>query len=89
MAERIPFKRLLCCFCMVPWCQWSHAEEGPGIAAGPQENRFCLHPRKGSHRRWKHDSGAYVLLSGNAGDDAKPYQEKGVKIEIEKTQAKR
>jgi hypothetical protein len=24
----------------------------------------------------------------HAGDDAKPYQEKGVKIEIEKTQAK-
>ena len=46
-------------------------------------------PGKGSHRKWKHDSGAYVLISGNAGDDAKPYQEKGVKIEIEKTQEKR
>jgi predicted RNA binding protein YcfA (HicA-like mRNA interferase family) len=50
---------------------------------------FVCTPGKGSHRKWKHDSGAYVLISGNAGDDAKPYQEKGVKIEIEKTQAKR
>jgi predicted RNA binding protein YcfA (HicA-like mRNA interferase family) len=39
---------------------------------------------KGSHRKFTHASyqGA-VTLSGNAGDDAKPYQEKQVKQAIE------
>lgn len=31
---------------------------------------------KGSHRNFKHPSGAIAAISGNPGDDAKPYQEK-------------
>jgi predicted RNA binding protein YcfA (HicA-like mRNA interferase family) len=42
---------------------------------------------KGSHRKFVHArySGA-VTLSGNAGDDAKPYQEKQVRRAIEEVQ---
>ncbi|RKU17866.1 hypothetical protein C6500_14775 [Candidatus Poribacteria bacterium] len=31
---------------------------------------------KGSHRTYEHPKGSTVVLSGNLGDDAKPYQEK-------------
>ena len=34
---------------------------------------------KGSHRNYIHPSGSRVLVSGNAGDDAKHYQEKDVR----------
>jgi predicted RNA binding protein YcfA (HicA-like mRNA interferase family) len=34
---------------------------------------------KGSHRRFRHPSGANLSVSGNPGDDAKPYQERDVK----------
>jgi len=42
---------------------------------------------KGSHRKFAHDRypGA-VTLSGNAGDDAKPYQERHVRRAIEEVQ---
>jgi len=40
---------------------------------------FYVRGGKGSHRRFRHPSGAHVTLAGNAGDDAKPYQEKNVK----------
>jgi predicted RNA binding protein YcfA (HicA-like mRNA interferase family) len=33
---------------------------------------------KGSHRNFKHPSGARVTVSGNPGDDAKSYQERDV-----------
>lgn len=35
---------------------------------------------KGSHRNYKHPQGAKITISGNPGDDAKPYQEKALKI---------
>ena len=38
---------------------------------------------KGSHRNFFHESGIAVTLSGNPGDDAKPYQEKTVLQKIE------
>lgn len=38
---------------------------------------------KGSHRNFLHPSGVKITLSGNAGDDAKPYQEKVVEQAIE------
>jgi predicted RNA binding protein YcfA (HicA-like mRNA interferase family) len=41
---------------------------------------------KGSHRNFMHFSGVILTLSGNPGDDAKPYQEKQVRIKIEETQ---
>ena len=42
---------------------------------------------KGSHRKFSHPeyTGA-VTLSGRAGDDAKPYQEKQVKRAVEEVQ---
>ena len=33
---------------------------------------------KGNHRNFVHRSGLVITLSGNPGDDAKPYQEKTV-----------
>ena len=41
---------------------------------------------KGSHRNYEHPKGAQVTLSGQAGDDAKPYQEREVKQKIQESQ---
>lgn len=41
---------------------------------------------KGSHRNFLHRSGIVVTLSGDPGDDAKPYQEKAVRSKIEEAQ---
>ena len=41
---------------------------------------------KGSHRIYEHPKGLTVVISGNLGDDAKPYQEKQVKLKIEESQ---
>ena len=41
---------------------------------------------KGSHRIYEHPKGSTVVISGNLGDDAKPYQEKQVKLKIEESQ---
>ena len=38
---------------------------------------------KGSHRNLKHAKGVKVTVSGNPGDDAKPYQERDVARAIE------
>ncbi len=38
---------------------------------------------KGSHKKFQHPSGARATLSGNPGDDAKPYQEKDVETALE------
>jgi predicted RNA binding protein YcfA (HicA-like mRNA interferase family) len=38
---------------------------------------------RGSHRNYLHLSGARVTLSGQKGDDAKPYQEREVRRAIE------
>jgi len=38
---------------------------------------------KGSHRNFKHPTGPKITISGNPGDDAKPYQERGVDRAIE------
>lgn len=35
---------------------------------------------KGSHQNYKHPQGARITISGKLGDDAKPYQEKALKI---------
>ena len=40
---------------------------------------------KGSHRNFLHPKGARLTLSGNPGDDAKPYQEKAVRAAVEET----
>lgn len=41
---------------------------------------------KGSHRNFVHTKGLRVTLSGRPGDDAKPYQEREVRKNIEKSQ---
>lgn len=41
---------------------------------------------KGSHRNFTHSSGVILTLSGQPGDDAKPYQEKLIKQYIEESQ---
>ena len=38
---------------------------------------------KGSHRNFVHPNGVRITISGGLGADAKPYQEKAVKIAIE------
>ena len=40
---------------------------------------------KGSHRNFVHPSGVVLTISGNPGDDAKPYQVKLVRRKIEET----
>lgn len=39
---------------------------------------------KGSHKNFLHPSGVAITISGKAGDDAKPYQEKQLKEALEK-----
>jgi predicted RNA binding protein YcfA (HicA-like mRNA interferase family) len=41
---------------------------------------------KGSHRNYKHPKRLRATISGNLGDDAKPFQEKLVKRRIEESQ---
>ena len=45
---------------------------------------FTRRPGKGSHTNWSHPRlpGQAVTVSGNDGDDAKPYQEKQVREAI-------
>ncbi|MBI4819508.1 MAG: type II toxin-antitoxin system HicA family toxin [Deltaproteobacteria bacterium] len=48
---------------------------------------FVRTAAKGSHRKWRHPSGAVLILSGKEGDDAKPYQEKAVDESIQKAKS--
>ncbi|HZV33899.1 MAG TPA: type II toxin-antitoxin system HicA family toxin [Verrucomicrobiae bacterium] len=41
---------------------------------------------KGSHRNFVHPKGPWLTISGNPGDDAKPYQEKQVRRKIEESE---
>ena len=41
---------------------------------------------KGSHRNYKHGQGSKITMSGSAGDDAKPYQERALKIALQEVQ---
>jgi predicted RNA binding protein YcfA (HicA-like mRNA interferase family) len=36
---------------------------------------FVCQAAKGSHRKWVHPRGQFVVISGAGGDDAKRYQE--------------
>jgi predicted RNA binding protein YcfA (HicA-like mRNA interferase family) len=42
---------------------------------------------KGSHRNFEHPEGVRVTLSGQPGEDAKPYQEREVRRAIEEVQS--
>jgi hypothetical protein len=51
---------------------------------------FSYRPGKGDHTVWWYpaDPRVVVVLSGNDGDDAKPYQEKEVRKKIKMTEKK-
>jgi predicted RNA binding protein YcfA (HicA-like mRNA interferase family) len=38
---------------------------------------------RGSHRNFEHPAGTRITLSGREGDDAKPYQERDLKLAIQ------
>ncbi len=42
---------------------------------------------KGSHRNYEHPVGSRVTISGQLGDDAKPYQERQVRQAIEEVES--
>ena len=42
---------------------------------------------KGSHRNFQHPRGSRVTLSGQPGDDARPYQEREIRRAIEEVQS--
>ena len=42
---------------------------------------------KGSHRNFMHPRGPRITISGNAGADAKRYQERDVKKALEETES--
>jgi predicted RNA binding protein YcfA (HicA-like mRNA interferase family) len=42
---------------------------------------------RGSHRNYEHATGARVTVSGQQGDDAKPYQEREVRRAIAESEA--
>ncbi len=49
-----------------------------------REHGFVDRGGKGSHRNFIHSQGIKITLSGKSGDDAKPYQEKDVKLALSK-----
>jgi predicted RNA binding protein YcfA (HicA-like mRNA interferase family) len=54
------------------------------LIADLREAGFAMEPGRGSHRKFFHPRGVFLVLSGhNEGLDAKPYQEKQVRKAIE------
>ncbi len=48
---------------------------------------FVRRGGKGSHRRFKHPTGVGITISGNPGDDAKPYQARDVQKVLEEVRS--
>ncbi len=48
---------------------------------------FVSRGGKGSHRNFKHPVGVRITVSGNPGDDAKPYQERDVEKALEEVRS--
>ena len=61
----------------------SRAQENPRVDQRTKKAGFVNRGGKGSHGNFEHPSGARITLSGNEGDDAHRYQEKGVRQQIE------
>lgn len=55
------------------------------LIADLEKAGFVNRGGKGSHRNYAHSKGLRVTLSGNTGDDAKPYQEREVRRKIEQS----
>ncbi|HRQ41145.1 MAG TPA: type II toxin-antitoxin system HicA family toxin [Chloroflexota bacterium] len=53
------------------------------LIADLEQGGFVNRGGKGSHRNFLHPKGIKITLSGNPGNDAKPYQEKAVKQALE------
>jgi predicted RNA binding protein YcfA (HicA-like mRNA interferase family) len=56
------------------------------LMADLEKAGFVNRGGKGSHRNYIHSTGARVTLSGGAGDDARHYQERQVRQQIEESQ---
>jgi predicted RNA binding protein YcfA (HicA-like mRNA interferase family) len=56
----------------VPWHVPPRIRE---LEARLRQAGFTRQAAKGSHRKWIHPTGRFVVLSGSEGDDAKRYQE--------------
>jgi hypothetical protein len=54
----------------------------------PSYARTFKEAGKGSHRKWRHQNGVYVVMSGNAGHDAHRYQERQVVAAIAAAEAR-
>jgi len=57
------------------------------LIADLKKHGFVDRGGKGSHRNFVHSSGVTITLSGAPADDAKHYQERGLKRAIEKVQS--
>ena len=65
---------------------WYHTQMPPKIRELIRDLEavgFKSRGGKGSHRNFKHSSGIRITISGSPGSDAKPYQEKAVRLAIE------
>jgi predicted RNA binding protein YcfA (HicA-like mRNA interferase family) len=51
-----------------------------------EKSGFVDRGGKGSHRNFEHPGGIRLTLSGQTGDDAKPYQEREVRRAIRESQ---
>ena len=57
------------------------------LIADLERSGFAQSSGKGSHRKFRHPKVAKtVVISGNAGEDAKPYQVKNVQRAIEESE---
>ncbi|MFH1067629.1 MAG: type II toxin-antitoxin system HicA family toxin [bacterium] len=56
------------------------------LEAALKKAGFVWKSGKGSHRKWRHDTGVMMVMCGHGGDDAKRYQERAVAAKI--TEAK-
>jgi predicted RNA binding protein YcfA (HicA-like mRNA interferase family) len=56
------------------------------LIADLEQAGFVNRGGKGSHRNFTHPKGLLVTISGQTGDDAKPYQEKLVRTKIQQSQ---
>ncbi|MFO1350809.1 MAG: type II toxin-antitoxin system HicA family toxin [Gammaproteobacteria bacterium] len=47
---------------------------------------FVYRGGQGSHRNFEHSTGIRITISGQLGDDAKPYQEREVRQKLQESQ---
>jgi len=70
--------------------KWYHLSVPPKIRELIRDLKrvgFAERGGKGGHRNFRHETGVKITISGNSGDDAKPYQERAVKLAIERVES--